>query len=46
MKEVICDKNVDYRLSYLIISDLLEKGIISKEEFDEIDKENKQTFLK
>jgi len=38
--------SVEYELASQIISDLLQKGLISKAEFEAIDKENLKAFTK
>jgi len=39
-------KSVEYELARHILSNLLQKGLISKAEFDAIDKEYIKSFLK
>ena len=36
----------EYEMALNIITGMLQKGLISKREFDKIDAENKRTFVK
>ena len=41
---MINEANINYRLSINIIKGLMDKNLITREEFDAIDKENKKSF--
>lgn len=38
-------QSVEYELAHKIVSNLLQKGLISKAEFDAINEENKKVFI-
>ena len=43
-QKMINESNINYRLSLNIIKGLMDKNLITREEFDAIDKENKKSF--